>query len=179
MRTVQTIADHVRWTAGYGLGLQLLRDGERILAGHGGSMPGFIAGVYVAPADKIGVALLTNSSTARLRTLAQKLVAATVERWPVPPEPWGVDEPPPDDVVPLLGIWFMEGDQVVFRWREGKLEAQFPDAADWEEPAVFARESADRWRVVSGWEHGELLRIERDRMVLAGYPVTREPTVWV
>jgi CubicO group peptidase (beta-lactamase class C family) len=179
MRTVQTIADHVRWTAGYGLGLQLLRDGERILAGHGGSMPGFIAGVYVAPADKIGVALLTNSSTARLRTLAQKLVAATVERWPVPPEPWGVDEPPPDDVVPLLGIWFMEGDQVVFRWREGTLEAQFPDAADWEEPAVFARESADRWRVVSGWEHGELLRIERDRMVLAGYPVTREPTVWV
>ena len=33
MRTVQTIADHVRWTAGYGLGLQLFRDGERILAG--------------------------------------------------------------------------------------------------------------------------------------------------
>jgi len=47
MRTVQSIADHVRWTGGYGLGLQLLRDGERILAGHGGSMPGFIAGVYV------------------------------------------------------------------------------------------------------------------------------------
>ena len=179
MRTVQTIADHVRWTAGYGLGLQLLRDGERIFAGHGGSMPGFIAGVYVAPADKVGVALLTNSSTARLGALATKLVAATVEHWPVPPEPWGVGEPPPDDVVPLLGIWFMEGDQVVFRWREGKLEAQFPDAADWEEPAVFVRESADRWRVVSGWEHGEQLRIEHDRMVLAGYPVTRTPGVWV
>jgi CubicO group peptidase (beta-lactamase class C family) len=179
MRTVQTIADHVRWTAGYGLGLQLLRDGERILAGHGGSMPGFIAGVYVAPADKVGVALLTNSSTAGLRALAQKLVSETVDRWPVAPQPWRVDGPPPDDVVPLLGIWFMEGDQVVFRWRKGKLEAQFPDAAEWEEPAVFAQESADRWRVVSGWEHGELLRIEQDRMVLAGYPVTRTPGVWV
>jgi hypothetical protein len=44
---------------------------------------------------------------------------------------------------------------------------------------VFVRESADRWRVVSGWEHGELLRIEENRMVLAGYPVTRAPTVWV
>jgi CubicO group peptidase (beta-lactamase class C family) len=179
MRTVQTIADHVRWTSGYGLGLQLLRDGERILAGHGGSMPGFIAGVYVAPTDKVGVALLTNSSTARLGALAQKLVAVTVERWPVPPEPWGIGEPPPDEVVPLLGIWFMEGDPVVFRWRKGKLEAQFPDATDWEEPAVFVRESADRWRVVSGWEHGEQLRIEPDRMVLAGYPVTRTPGVWV
>jgi CubicO group peptidase (beta-lactamase class C family) len=179
MRTVQTIADHVRWASGYGLGLQLLRDGERILAGHGGSMPGFIAGVYVSPADKVGVALLTNSSTASLGILAQRLVALTVAHWPVPPAPWRVDPPPPDDVVPLLGIWFMEGDQLVFRWRGGKLEAQFVDAADWEEPAVFARESAGLWRVVSGWEHGELLRVEQDRMVLAGYPVTRTPSVWV
>ena len=179
MRTVQSIADHVRWTSGYGLGLQLLRDGERILAGHGGSMPGFIAGVYVAPADRVGVALLTNSSTARLAQLARTLVAETVDRWPVPPEAWRVDEPVPDEVLPLLGIWFMEGDPLCFRWRDGRLEAQFSDAADWEEPAVFVRESADRWRIVSGWEHGEALRIEHDRMVLAGYPVTREPTVWV
>lgn len=177
MRTLQTIADHVHWSAGYGLGLQLLRDGERILAGHGGSMPGFIAGVYVSPADKTGVALLTNSSTARLGPLATALVAETVERWPVPPEPWRVDEPAPDDVAPLLGIWFMEGDQVVFRWREGRLEAQFAEAADWEEPAVFAREGDGRWRIVSGWEHGELLRVEPDRMVLSGYPVTRAPAV--
>ncbi|MDX6486703.1 MAG: hypothetical protein QOF43_1856 [Gaiellaceae bacterium] len=179
MRTVQSIADHVRWTGGYGLGLQLLRDGERILAGHGGSMPGFIASVLVSPADKIGAALLTNSSTARLAALTMKLVDETVTRWPVPPEPWKVDEPPPAEIAPLLGIWFMEGDQVVFRWRNGTLEAQFTDAAEWEEPAVFERESSDRWRVVSGWEHGEALRIEPERLVLAGYPVTREPTLWV
>jgi CubicO group peptidase (beta-lactamase class C family) len=178
MRTAQSLADHVRWTAGYGLGLQLVRDGERILVGHGGSMPGFIAGVYLSPADKIGVAALTNSSGARLVPLLQKLLAATVERWPVPPKPWQVEEPPPDDVVPLLGIWFMEGDQILFRWRDGRLEAQFPDAADWEPPAVFRRESDERWRIVSGFEHGEVLRIEPERMVLAGYPVTREPTVW-
>jgi CubicO group peptidase (beta-lactamase class C family) len=179
MRTVQTISDHVRWSAGYGLGLQLLRDGDRVLAGHGGSMPGFIAGVYLSPADKVAAAVLTNSSSALVSPLALKLVATTVERRPVPPEPWRVDEPPPDDVLPLLGIWFLEGDQVNFRWRNGSLEAQFADAEDWEEPAVFVREAADRWRVVSGWEHGERLRIETGRMVLAGYPVTREPGVWV
>src|SRR6185312_10157503 len=98
MRTVQTISDHVRWTNGYGLGLMLLRDGNRILAGHGGSMPGFIAALYVAPADRTGVALLTNSSNASLAPLAQKLVAETVTRWPVAPKPWRVEEPPPDDV---------------------------------------------------------------------------------
>jgi CubicO group peptidase (beta-lactamase class C family) len=185
MRTVQTIDDHVRWTGGYGLGLMLLRDGERILAGHGGSMPGFIAGVYVSPTDKIGTAVLTNSSTAALGDLLKKLVATTVERWPVPPEPWRVEEPPPDDVVPLLGIWFMEGDQFTMRWRDGALEARFPDDPEWKPSAVIRRESDDRWRVESGWEQGEALRLERDaegnvvRLVLAGYPVTREPTLWV
>lgn len=179
MRTLQSLDDHIRWTGGYGLGLQLMRDGERILAGHGGSMPGFIAGVFFSPADKIGVAGLTNSSGARLSGLLQKVLAASVDKWPVPPKPWQVEDAPPDDVVPLLGIWFMEGDQIVFRWRDGHLEAQFPDAADWEAPAVFRRESDNRWRIVSGFEHGELLRVEAERMVLAGYPVTREPTVWV
>jgi CubicO group peptidase (beta-lactamase class C family) len=179
MRTVLTLSDHVRWTQGYGLGLQLFRDGERILTGHGGSMPGFIAALMVSPSEKIGAASLTNSSEARLGMLTQSLVRETVARFPVPPEPWRVDDPPPDDVAPLLGIWFMEGAQLVFRWRNGTLEAQFTDAADWEEPAVFERGDDGRWRIVSGWEQGEALRIEDDRMVLSGYPVTREPQVWV
>jgi CubicO group peptidase (beta-lactamase class C family) len=179
MRTLQSLDDHVHWTGGYGLGLQLLRDGERILAGHGGSMPGFIAGVFFSPADKIGVSGLTNSSGARLVAFLEKLLSATVGTWPVPPKPWQVEDAPPDDVVPMLGIWFMEGDEIIFRWREGRLEAQFRDAADWDAPAVFRREGGDRWRIVSGFEHGEVLRVEPERMVLAGYPVTREPTVWV
>jgi CubicO group peptidase (beta-lactamase class C family) len=185
MRTVQTIDDHVRWTGGYGLGLMLQRDGERILAGHGGSMPGFIAAMYASPPDKIGVAILTNSSSAALGELAKKLVGGTVDQWPVPPEPWKVEEPPPDDVLPLLGIWFMEADAFTLRWKDGKVEGRFPDDPDWKPSAVFVRESDDRWRIESGWEQGEALRIERDaegnvvRLALAGYPVTREPSLWV
>ena len=185
MRTVQTIDDHVRWSGGYGLGLMLQRDGDRILAGHGGSMPGFIAAVYVSPADKVGVGILTNSSSAGLGELAMKLVGATVEQWPVPPKPWQVEAPPPDDVVPLLGIWFMEGEAFTMRWKDGKLDARFPDDPTWKPSAVLVRESDDRWRVESGWEQGEALRIERApdgsiaRLVLAGYPVTRKPTLWV
>jgi CubicO group peptidase (beta-lactamase class C family) len=185
MRTVQTIDDHVRWSSGYGLGLGLLRDGDRILAGHGGSMPGFIAGVYVSPADKVGVGVLTNSSSAALGELAKQLVAKTVDHWPVPPEPWRAQDAPPEDVVPLLGVWFMEAAPVTLRWRDGNLEARFPDDPEWKPSAVLVRESADRWRVESGWEQGEALRIERNpdgsvaRLVLSGYPVTREPTLWV
>jgi CubicO group peptidase (beta-lactamase class C family) len=179
MRTIQTMDDHARWTVGYGLGVQLFRDGERILAGHGGSMPGFIATVRVSPADRVGAAVLTNESTARIGPLGSELVAATVERWAVPPAVWEVAEPPPADVEPLLGIWYMEGSQLVFRWRGGTLQAQWTDVPDWVEPAVFEQGTDGRWRIVSGWEHGEVLRVEPDRLVLSGYPVTREPGVWV
>jgi CubicO group peptidase (beta-lactamase class C family) len=178
MRTLQSIADHVRWTAGYGLGLQLFRDGDRIVSGHTGAMPGFIAFMGWSQTDEIGAAVLTNSSGARTAELALKLIAETVEQWPVAPKPWQVEGPPPPDVERLLGIWFMEGDQVVFRWREGKLEAQFSDAPDWSPPAVFDRDEQGRWRILSGWEQGEELRIEDDGLVLSGYPIRREPGPW-
>jgi CubicO group peptidase (beta-lactamase class C family) len=184
MRTVQVIADHDRWLAGYGLGLELRRDGERILAGHGGSMPGFIARLYFSPQEKVVVTALTNESEAALGDLGLALVATTVDEWPVAPEPWRVGEPPPDDVVPLLGAWFMEATRLVIRWWGGKLEARFDGMLDWEPSSVFERETDDRWRTVSGSEQGEALRLERAedgsiaRLVWAGYPVTREPGPW-
>jgi CubicO group peptidase (beta-lactamase class C family) len=181
MRTVQSIDDHVRWTGGYGLGLGLRRDGERILAGHGGAMPGFVASVLVSPADKVGVAVLTNSSEADVEQLALALVARTVDAWPVAPEAWRVEAPPPDDVESLLGIWWLGGSQIVFRWRNGNLEGRFDGVPAWRLSSVFRREGDDLWRTVSGPEQGELLRIERGaggeavRMIWAGYPVMREP----
>jgi CubicO group peptidase (beta-lactamase class C family) len=185
MRTVQAIDDHERWLSGYGLGLGLRRDGERILAGHGGSMPGFIAQLYFSAKEKAVAAALTNESEAALGDLGVALVRTTVEEWPVAPEPWRIGEPPPDDLVPLLGIWFMEATRLVFRWREGKFEARFDGSLDWQPSSVFEPEAADRWRTVSGPEHGEALRIERasdgsiTRMIWAGYPVTREPGPWL
>jgi CubicO group peptidase (beta-lactamase class C family) len=184
MRTVQVIDEHERWLSGYGLGLQLRRDDDRILAGHGGSMPGFIARLYFSPKEKVVAAALTNESEAALAPLGLDLVRATVEEWPVAPEPWRVGDPPPDDVAPLLGIWFMEATQLVFRWRDGKLEVRSPDDADWEPSSILERETDDRWRTVSGPEHGEAVRVVRAedgsivRLIWGGYPVTREPGPW-
>ncbi len=184
MRTVQAIADHERWLSGYGLGLGLTRDGDRILAGHGGSMPGFIAQLVFSAKDKVVVALLTNESEADIGELGVSLLGTTVDEWPVAPEAWRAGEPPPDDIVAVLGIWFMEATRAVFRWRDGKLEARFDGIPDWQPSSIFEREADDRWRTVSGPEHGEALRIVRaadgsvERMVWAGYPVTREPGPW-
>jgi CubicO group peptidase (beta-lactamase class C family) len=182
MRTLQVIDDHVRWTSGYGLGVMLVRDGDRILAGHGGAMPGFIAGLYISPEDKIGAAALTNSGTVRLQALVKKLIAATIEQHPVVPEPWHVEDEPPPEIATALGRWWLEGSELVFHWRNGRLEAAEGDAEEWEPPAVFARERDDLWRTVSGPEHGEQLRLERDgdgrvvKMYWATYLLTREPT---
>jgi CubicO group peptidase (beta-lactamase class C family) len=184
MRTVQAISDHERWLSGYGLGLGLTRDGERILAGHSGSMPGFIAQLLFSAKEKVVAAALTNESEAALGELTSRLVGTTVDEWPVAPEAWRVGEPPPDEVVPLLGIWFMEASRLVLRWRDGKLEARFDGVPDWQPSSIFERETEDRWRTVSGPEHGEALRIRRDadgsvaQLVWAGYPVTREPGPW-
>jgi CubicO group peptidase (beta-lactamase class C family) len=184
MRTVQAIGDHERWLSGYGLGLGLRRDGERILAGHAGSMPGFIAQLLFSAKERVVATALTNESEAELGDLGLALVGTTIEEWPVAPETWRIGAPPPDDVVPLLGIWFMEATRLVFRWREGKLETRADGMPDWQPSAVFERETDDRWRTVSGPEHGEALRLVRDpdgsvaRMVWAGYPVTREPGPW-
>jgi CubicO group peptidase (beta-lactamase class C family) len=181
MRTVQAIDDHERWLSGYGLGLGLRRDGDRIIAGHGGSMPGFIATLGYSASEKVVYTALTNESEADIGELGVALLGTTVDEWPVAPETWRIGEPPPDEVVPLLGIWFMEAARVVFRWRDGKLEARFDGTPDWRPPSIYERESDDRWRTVSGPEHGEALRIVRaadgsvERMVWAGYPVTREP----
>jgi CubicO group peptidase (beta-lactamase class C family) len=184
MRTVQAISDHERWQSGYGLGLGLSRDGERILAGHSGSMPGFIAQLLFSAKEKVVAAALTNESESPLGELTLRLVGTTLEEWPVAPEAWRIGEPPPDDVVPILGIWFMEAARLVLRWRDGKLEGRFDDMPDWQPSSIFECEADDRWRTVSGPEHGETLRIQRDadgsivQMVWAGYPVTREPGPW-
>src|SRR4029079_19325911 len=62
MRTVQVIADHERWLSGCGLGLVLTRDGDRILGGHSGSMPGFIAQLLFSAKEKVVAVVLTNES---------------------------------------------------------------------------------------------------------------------
>ncbi len=185
MRTVQVIAEHDRWLSGYGLGLSLRRDGERILAGHTGSMPGHIAWLFFSAKENVVAAALTNESEASTVQFGLSLVRTTVDEWPVAPKPWRAGSPPPEDVVPLLGIWFMEAAQVVLRWRDGKLEGRYAGSLDWEPSAVFERETPDRWRTVSGPERGEALRIQRGedgsvgKLVWAGYPVTREPGPWL
>jgi CubicO group peptidase (beta-lactamase class C family) len=169
----QVLVDPDRWQRGWGLGLELLNRDGRVFAGHGGAMPGHLAGVYVERESGVGAAVLTNSGTrAPTSELALELATATIEQWPAPIEPWFPEAEPPEAVRALLGRWWSEGNEFVFTWERGSLHARPVGAPAWVAPSVF--ETVDGgFRVASGRERGERLRVDGNRLVWAGYLFTR------
>jgi CubicO group peptidase (beta-lactamase class C family) len=181
MTHVETMADLQGWTLGWGLGLMLFRRGERVLVGHGGAMPGFLAAVTVHRRSKIGaVAFTNNTSRGAMEDIAGRLVEIWVQHAPLPEEPWqpGVDVP--DDVEGLLGRWWSEGTEFVFSWQRGQLEARIAEAPTSRPASVFARAGDDLWRTESGRDQGERLRVVRDadgavvKLYWATYAFTRD-----
>ncbi len=187
MRHLHAMADIERWTLGWGLGLMLHRRGERVWHGHGGAMPGFVATVMCTAdgEDPAGAVVLANTSTgADVEGLAAELLETVLEADPPDPAGWRPGEPPPPAVLGMLGRWWAEGSELVVSWRRDRVECRSVDAPEHQPPAVFAADGEDRWRVASGREQGELLRVVRDsdgtvaRMYWAGYPLTRAVQVF-
>jgi CubicO group peptidase (beta-lactamase class C family) len=185
MTSVQTMADQDRWTVAWGLGLGLYRRGDRVYAGHGGAMPGFLASLVVHRGDGTGAVVLTNSGAqVPVETLALDLAETVHELAPDRPAPFRPDGGPPPEVVPLLGRWWTEGHELVVTWRQGRLRSELIGASAWNSHSTFEPEGDDRWRCVEGRERGELLRVVRDesgaavKLYFATYPCTREPSTF-
>ena len=161
------------WMLGWGLGLMLYNQGGAIFGGHGGAMPGHLAGVYVNRKTQIGAAALTNSgSRADMDVFAIQLAAKAMELWPEPIETWRPEEEPPADVRALLGVWYSEGTQFVFTWEKGSLRAKVTGSLPGRAETTFERDG-DGWVASAGRERGERLRVEGEQLVWAGYPFTR------
>lgn len=186
MHAVQVMAEPERWTLAWGLGLQLHRRGDRILFGHGGAMPGFLAGLAGSRREGVAAAVLTNASTPPFAVgeLSLDLAEKAIELYPREPDLWRPGEEPPEAIRALLGIWWSEGLEWVFRWRSGRLQAARADGPPGAEPSVFEPDGPDRFRTVAGEERGEPLVVVRDesgtvvKLSWATYPFTREPRVF-
>lgn len=173
------------WTLGWGLGIGLVRHGERIFGGHTGGFPGFLSMFLYSRRDRVGAVVLTNSGRwPKLSETGLALAEAALEELAPELEPWSPEDPPPDEIVPLLGRWWSEGSETLFSWRNGKLEARLATAPPERDPSVFEREGEDRFRTVSGGERGEALRVVRDdsgavvKLYWATYPFTRAPEIF-
>lgn len=183
MHVVQVMADPDSWLLAYGLGLMLNRRGDRVLYGHDGAMPGFLASLVCSRPEDVQVAVLTNASTpaSAVTELALRLGDRAIELHPREPELWRGHEAAPAEIEDLLGVWWSEGAQFVFSWRDGHLEAQVVGASARVRPSVFEPDGPGRYRVASGRERGELLEVVRDdagavtKLYWATYPFTRSP----
>ncbi|MDG4827606.1 serine hydrolase [Asanoa sp. WMMD1127] len=192
MRWPVTTTDQGLWAIGFGLGLILMPQGERVVhVGHDGAMPGFLAGVYGRPRALtgqagpagFGAAVLGASGTAVATVdLPHKLLAAAADGDPAEIDPWTPGEPAPDSYRSVLGRWWSEGFEHVFSWHDGALRSRGADDAPGRPPTVFrpTADNPDILRTVSGREVGELLRLTRDaegrvvRMHWATYRMTRD-----
>jgi CubicO group peptidase (beta-lactamase class C family) len=182
------IADAEAWTAGYGLGVQLWRRGERVFAGHSGSMPGYLAILVVHRSSRTGVVAFANAYSMRgtgisalgLDLLTQVLDA---EPAPVPRPPWRPGAAPPPEVEPLTGRWWWMGREYEAAWDAANRElvissVQSPLAVPWR---LRPQGTPDVWRCFSGENDGEIMAVRRGRggapvaLDIATFIFTREP----
>jgi CubicO group peptidase (beta-lactamase class C family) len=182
MATLVVMAEQQRWTLGFGLGLMLLRRGDRVLAGHAGAMPGFLAAAFTSRADRVGAAVLTNTGRgADPVDLAGQLVEAVLDAEPATPPAWTPPPAVPDDLAGVLGSWWHEGVEIVITWRDGALEGRTVGSPEWREPTRWEQVDRDRLRTVAGAEVGEWLLVRRNdsgaviELSWATYLLTRTP----
>jgi CubicO group peptidase (beta-lactamase class C family) len=159
------------WSA-YGLGLQVMRVDGRTLVGHGGSMPGFLAGVFVDAEEQTGGVMLTNT-TSGPDLLVPGLLADLRAAEPRVAEPWRPEAPP----VPLeqLGVWFWGPAPHLLRAVPGGLLHLGPLPGRPGRASRFARGADGAWRGLDGYYAGEPLRIAEDHLDLGTFVFTRTP----
>lgn len=141
----------------HGLGFQLLAGGSGLLAGHTGSMPGFLATVLVDRPRRTGGVVLTNATTGYSPAAVVIEMLEELERCePTLAGPWLPSAGVPEELAGVPGVWHwgntpfvfaMEGVELVAR--RGGVEAYRFGVAD---GRVVGR---------SGYHAGEELRVVR------------------
>jgi D-alanyl-D-alanine carboxypeptidase len=166
---------------GYGLGLQLLRRDGRDLYGHTGSMPGFLAAVWVSPADGVGALAMANcTSGPAVGSLAADLLAITAAAEPRFPAAWRPAEDIGQDLLDLAGPWYWGTSGFALRVRSGG-ELHLGPLTGSGRGSRFHVEHDGTWTGREGYYAGETLRPVRradgslSHLDLGSFVFTREP----
>lgn len=107
MRVPSAPAEPGAWQFSYGLGLQVVRSGSRTLIGHTGSLPGFLATLWISVEDDVAAVVFANT-TAGLMVggVAADLVDIVAEAEPRIPEPWRPLPEADAELLALTGPWY-------------------------------------------------------------------------
>ncbi|RFU82550.1 class A beta-lactamase-related serine hydrolase [Streptomyces triticagri] len=152
------------WTGGYGLGVQLIRSGERALAGHTGSLPGFLACLLLSEAaDEEGLAavVLANCTSGPLvATLTADLIGIVADAEPRIPEPWRPLPAADPELLALTGSWYW-GTQLFGLRLSADGGVEFGPQNGTGRRSRFRADGEGRWIGLDGYYDGETLRVMR------------------
>jgi CubicO group peptidase (beta-lactamase class C family) len=181
MRFPAAVEDGAAWTSGYGLGLQAFRSEGRQLAGHGGSMPGFLASVVVDPATTTGAVTMTNATAGvGVSALSFDLIKLADEYEPALPAEWVPQESVPAGLLALTGEWFWGPSPFALRLL-GDGWVDLRPSASGGRASRFRPVREDEWVGLDGYYAGETLRLHRNpdgsprHLDLATFVFTRTP----
>lgn len=165
------------WTGAHGLGWQLWNLEGRREAGHGGSMPGFLASLRVDLETGDGVVAFANSTAGPL-AVARELLAVVREQEPVSPTTWYAGGSSPE-AVEIVGTWHWGPAVTTARATgDGGLELGAPGLA---RGSRFTPVGDGSWVGLDGYYAGEPLRVVRaangsvSHLDLASFRLTRIP----
>jgi CubicO group peptidase (beta-lactamase class C family) len=166
----------VAWTGAHGLGWQVWNVDGRRYAGHGGSMPGFLATLRVDLETGDGAVVLTNA-TSGLGTVGADLLDLLREHEPHLPTAWSADGRQQADL-DVVGEWFW-GTQAFTLRLEGADGLRLGTPGEGR-GARFARRGG-AWIGLEGYYAGETLTVRRNsggtpvQLDLASFVFTRTP----
>jgi CubicO group peptidase (beta-lactamase class C family) len=165
------------WSGAHGLGWQVWNlEGTRY-AGHGGSMPGFLAGLRVNTSTGDGAVVFANGTSGLRQTLIGDLMDTLTEREPLPPSPWSADAEQAASLE-LVGDWYWgTSGYTLSLSREGHLVLGEPGVAR----GSRFRPSEQGWVGLDGYHEGETLVVVHDEagrvshLDLGSFRFTRTP----
>ncbi|MEV0219435.1 serine hydrolase domain-containing protein [Streptomyces sp. NPDC050704] len=174
-------AEEVAAGAAYGLGMQIQHRGRRTFVGHGGSLPGFLAGLMISVEDDLAAVVLTNCTSGPLvSTVAADLVRIVAEAEPRIPEPW---RPLPEvdrSVLELTGPWYWGTNAFALRLTADGGVSLGPLSGNGRR-SRFRADGDGTWTGLDGYYAGELLTAVRradgsvSHLDLGSFVFTRQP----
>lgn len=181
MRTPSAPPEAGEWNGNYGLGLQIVRDADRTLIGHSGSLPGFLAGLWVSVEDGVAAVALANATSGPpTATVAADLVRIVADAEPRIPEPWRPLPEVDQELLALTGPWYWGTYTYGLRLvAEGGVELE-PLRGGGRRSRFRAR-GKESWIGLDGYYAGETLRVVRrddgsvSHLDLGSFVFTREP----
>jgi CubicO group peptidase (beta-lactamase class C family) len=159
------------WSA-YGLGLQVVRVDGRTLVGHTGSMPGFLAGVFVDREAGLGSLCLANATSGMDPELLVDLMTTVRECEPALGPAW-CPKPATDDLA-LAGPWYWGPAPLAVRLTADGL-LRLSGLGGRGRASRFRKRDDGTWVGLDGYYAGEVLRATPEALLLATFVLTRTP----